>query len=497
MEFSNVIEATGLMEKSKGWVYLDILKLNIPKGFSTVIIGDNGAGKSTLLRILSGVRSEHTGTITYFNEEKKVNKAKSHIGYVSSNNFFLEKWTVKSFAKSSKILYDNFSNEKFEKYCQEFGIVDNTMKIVDLSDGIRMKLALAAALSRETKLLILDEPASPLDPVSRDNLCSIMGQYIAEGNGEKSIIFSSHNVPDMEHIIDYAIIMEGGKIIESGFVDDLKEEYALVRGNLKHIGNADKFLCGLNKTSMEFEGICLADDVKEFDDMDVVIERPTLSQISIALLKEAKNPLSSILKKRQEASQNKLVSNTVTTAKANAIVNDMPQEKVLTGIERHKANLIDIYSEGYFALQLGNEVLKRLNKAKKWGIFDILGGGFFVGQGKYKHIREAEGFMVEFNLQLSRYKDKMTDFKTDIQQGNVVDWVHEPLDIAIVRLIDYLDGFDLADLIDISIFDFYAQSKINKAIDNVTEICDSLQASVSDVKASIDAIDQELEETND
>ena len=99
------------------------------------------------------------------------------------------------------------------------------------SDGMKVKLMLAGVLSRDTDMLILDEPASPLDPLMRDKLCQLISEYINNGNGEKSVFFSTHNISDMENVTDYAIIMENGQIVEQGFVEDLKEKYIVIKGD--------------------------------------------------------------------------------------------------------------------------------------------------------------------------------------------------------------------------------------------------------------------------
>ena len=91
-----------------------------------------------------------------------------------------------------------------------------TKSVKKLSDGNRMKLMLAAVLSRDTELLIMDEPASPLDPLMREQLCDRMRDYLEEGDGERSIFFSTHNIADMENAADYAVFMDAGKIIEQG-----------------------------------------------------------------------------------------------------------------------------------------------------------------------------------------------------------------------------------------------------------------------------------------
>ena len=75
---------------------------------------------------------------------------------------------------------------------------------------------------------MLDEPASPLDPLMRDKLCQMIGEYIHEGNGKRSVFFSTHNISDMENITDYAIIMENGQIVEMQQIQRLPVRYFIL-----------------------------------------------------------------------------------------------------------------------------------------------------------------------------------------------------------------------------------------------------------------------------
>ena len=144
---------------------------------------------------------------------------------------------------------------------------------------------LATVLARDTELLILDEPASPLDPLMRDKLCDIIREYLEQGNGEHSVFFSTHNISDMENVTDYAIVMEHGNIVEAGFVEDLKEKYILVKGEMADAEAAKKILYSFTGNSYGFEGICLAEHIDQLAGMDVSLETPTLFQISVAVMK--------------------------------------------------------------------------------------------------------------------------------------------------------------------------------------------------------------------
>lgn len=285
----NVIIGRDIKKQFKGFM-LDVPEFHIPKGFATALIGENGAGKSTLINLMSGIRLDYKGEMRYFDEaEKDVDKVKERIGYTGPGNYFLPHWTIKQVEEISELLFNKFDKNKFEQLCMDLNITAEQgkkgKKVNDLSDGNRMKLMLAAVLARETECLILDEPASPLDPLMRDKLCELIREYLNEGNGEKSVLFSTHNISDMENVTDYAIIMEHGKIVEEGFVEDLKEKYVLVKGEARDAEAAKKILFSFSGNAYGYEGICLADNLNKLAGMDIQIETPSLFQISVAVMK--------------------------------------------------------------------------------------------------------------------------------------------------------------------------------------------------------------------
>ncbi len=283
---SNIVQGWELKKKYKGFE-LDIPMLRIPKGFSTALIGENGAGKTTLLNMLAGIRLDYKGKISYFGMEEGINGSiQEKIGYTGPGSYFLPQWTIAQVEEISELLFEHFHKDKFRAICDNLGITQSQVKEVrKLSDGNRMKLMLAAVLARETELLILDEPASPLDPLMRDRLCEQIREYLAQGNGEHSVFFSTHNIADMENVTDYAIILEHGNIVEEGFVEDLKEKYILVKGEADDAEKAGKILFSISKSSYGFEGICLGENLEQLAGMDIVKEIPTLSQISVAVMK--------------------------------------------------------------------------------------------------------------------------------------------------------------------------------------------------------------------
>ena len=293
MSLEYVIYGENLEKKFKGFK-LDIPVLKVPKGFATALIGENGAGKSTLMNILAGIRLDAKGILRYFDEydqiERENGNQKERVGYVGPGNYYLPNWTVRDIQNISGLLFEKFDKDKFEQICGELAITDASIwgigkTVSKFSDGAKMKLMLANVFARETELLLLDEPASSLDPLMRERLCEMVQEYIAEGNGERSVFFSTHNIFDMEGITDYAIIMEHGQIVEEGFVDDLKEKYILVKGDAEDTPKAREILYSITANNYGFEGICLAENLDKLSGMNVTREIPSLYQISVAVMK--------------------------------------------------------------------------------------------------------------------------------------------------------------------------------------------------------------------
>lgn len=286
----NVIHVKNLEKNYKNF-RLNVPELAIPKGFATALIGENGAGKTTLINILAGTRLDYKGEICFFGKyndadrEKPESGVREAIGYTGPGCYFLPHWNIKQVGEVSGLLFENFQPEKYGSLLAELGFEGKGKKVSELSDGNRMKLMLAGVLARDTKFLILDEPASPLDPLMRDKLCEMLREYLAEGGGERSVLFSTHNISDMENVTDYAVIMEHGAVVEQGFVEDLKEKYVLVKGEKEDAPKAREILYSMTENQYGFEGICLAEKLDSLEGMDVCTETPNLFQISVAVMR--------------------------------------------------------------------------------------------------------------------------------------------------------------------------------------------------------------------
>lgn len=289
MEIENtVICGTNLKKAYKGF-QLDIPELKIPKGYATALIGENGAGKTTLLNMMTGIRQDFTGKFEYFDEKLGINdkNVKQRIGFMGPNNYFLPHWTIRQVVTANELLFDTFRKERFYEVADALSIpVGNVKDVKSLSDGNKMKLMLAGLLTRKTETWIMDEPASPLDPLMRDKLCEIISDYLSNEDGKRSVFFSTHDIADMENITDYAIIMEKGSILEQGFVEDLREKYILVNGDNEDYDKVAGYLIGGHRSKIGFQGMCLSKNLEVLSGTKVECETPSLHQICIAVMKE-------------------------------------------------------------------------------------------------------------------------------------------------------------------------------------------------------------------
>lgn len=292
VKMKNALSLKGITKEYKGFK-LGSIDIEIPCGFATALIGANGAGKTTLIDIICGVNSKNSGEITYFEKYNDIDSSelRNMIGYCSSANYFPLDWNLKKIAGVMETAFDNFDREHFAALCNQFRIGDpaekKQKKLIKMSDGNRMRTYLAAVLARDTRLLVLDEPASTLDPLARDLLCDMFRVYLTEKDSERSIIFSTHNIADMEFVTDYAVFMADGKVTEQGFIEDLKDKYILVHGDASASRKASPYMltCLANRTS--FEGIALAKNAEKLAALDTAIEKPTLHQLSVGILRKA------------------------------------------------------------------------------------------------------------------------------------------------------------------------------------------------------------------
>ena len=221
----NILEIKNLSKKYDSFELKNI-NIELPKGTIMGFIGENGAGKTTTIKSILNIINKDSGQIKIFGLNNKETKIKEDIGVVLDDSFLSEYLNPLDINKIMKNIYKNWDEKLYFKYLEDFKLSKEKIS-KEYSNGMKMKLKIAVALSHHPKLLILDEPTSGLDPIARNEILDIFQEFIQDEN--KGIFVSSHITSDLEHIADYITFINYGEIIFSKTKDELLESYGIAR----------------------------------------------------------------------------------------------------------------------------------------------------------------------------------------------------------------------------------------------------------------------------
>ena len=237
------------------------VSFSLEQGYIMGFIGRNGAGKTTTIKSILRLVHPDAGTVTVLGKDFAADEfaCKQQIGLVLGGITYYPQKKLKVIADVTRRFYPEWDAAAFSGYLKRFDLdPDKTVK--ELSDGMRVKFALALALSHNARLLILDEPTSGLDPVSRDDLLEHFQELIE--NSERSILFSTQITSDLEKCADFITYIKKGAIIASTTKDDLVDSYKLVKGTSAQLTDALlPYLIGVKKNAFGFTALLRTADL--------------------------------------------------------------------------------------------------------------------------------------------------------------------------------------------------------------------------------------------
>lgn len=217
------------VKKRYGDFALNDVNICLPQGCVLGLIGENGAGKSTLIRMMCGMCKPDSGEVVVLGERAgrsaAFTRVKQDIGVVLDEACLPDELTAPQIAQCMRGIYTHWDDEVFGGFMRRFALPEDKA-VRHYSRGMKVKLAIAAAMSHHAKLLLLDEATSGLDPVVRDDILDVFNEFTRQE--DHSVLISSHIVSDLEKICDYVVFIHKGNVILSEEKDRLLEKYALL-----------------------------------------------------------------------------------------------------------------------------------------------------------------------------------------------------------------------------------------------------------------------------
>ena len=278
---TNAIEIPGLSKRYKGFS-LDNLNLDLPYGCVLGLVGENGAGKSTTIRLIMDALERDGGTVSVLgadNQSKEFLDLKEDIGVVLDETFVPEILTAKQLGRIMAGTFRRWDQGAYEGWMKRLELPWDK-KFKEYSRGMTMKLGIAAALSHNAKLLLLDEATGGLDPMVREELLEVFADFAAEDG--HAVLLSSHIVSDLERICDYIAFLHKGRLVLCEEKDLLLDKYGILKCSKEQLANIpEEAVHGKRVGTYGVEALV----EREFMPRDVVIDRPTLEDIILYMVK--------------------------------------------------------------------------------------------------------------------------------------------------------------------------------------------------------------------
>ena len=259
---------------------LEDVSFRLEPGTITGFIGRNGAGKTTTINsMLSFVRPD-AGEISFFGLAFPENdrEIKAKIGFVSAGMTYYTRKKLKAITAVVRSFYPDWDGKVYEKWMKAFGL-DGEKTPAELSNGMKIKYALALALSHGAELLILDEPTSGLDPVSREELVEVFLKLKDEG---KTVFFSTHITSDLEKCADRILFLQNGVLKADDTLEDYQAAWRIVECGNEIPSELKQAACGSCRIRDGYTVLVRREDAASFESREASLE-----EIMVHLEKEA------------------------------------------------------------------------------------------------------------------------------------------------------------------------------------------------------------------
>ncbi|MCU4799528.1 ABC transporter ATP-binding protein [Halobacteria archaeon HArc-gm2] len=220
-----MIDARELRKEYGNFVAVEGSTFSVDEGEVFGVIGPNGAGKTTTLKMLAGLLEPTDGEATVAGFDASDPEMRKQLGFLPEESPLYEEMTPISYLQFFADLYEvpgDVAEERMLDTLEKLDLEHHDRKLGDMSKGMKRKVAIARSLINDPDVLIYDEPASGLDPLTTNYVIEFTEQLAKEG---KTIVFSAHNLFHVESICDRVAIMNDGQIVARGDLEALQDQY--------------------------------------------------------------------------------------------------------------------------------------------------------------------------------------------------------------------------------------------------------------------------------
>ncbi|WP_254763570.1 ABC transporter ATP-binding protein [Natrinema marinum] len=245
-----ILEVDDLRKEYGGFVAVEGSSFSIERGEVFGVVGPNGAGKTTTLKILAGLIEPTAGTAVVAGHTPGEPAMQRRLGFLPEESPLYEEMTAIGYLEFFADLYDvprDVARERIHDSLDRLDLEHRDRRIGNMSKGMQRKVAIARALVNDPDVLIFDEPASGLDPLTTNYIIEFTRELSDEG---KTIVFSAHNLFHVESICDRLIIMNDGRIVARGTLEEIRDAHG---GTEYHVYATDDGSAGLEATAGPIE----------------------------------------------------------------------------------------------------------------------------------------------------------------------------------------------------------------------------------------------------
>ena len=220
-----MIEVSGLRKTYGDFAAVVDSDFSVDDGEVFGIVGPNGAGKTTTLKVIAGLVEPTDGDVTVAGFDASDPEMRRHLGFLPEESPLYEEMTALSYLRFFADLYDvprDVADERIEAALDRLELDHRERRLGDVSKGMKRKVAIARSLVNDPDVLVYDEPASGLDPVTTNSVLAFTRELRETG---KTVVFSAHNLYHVESVCDRVVVMNEGRIVARGSVDGIRERH--------------------------------------------------------------------------------------------------------------------------------------------------------------------------------------------------------------------------------------------------------------------------------